>query len=198
MLRKAPISFAGLSILGIALGFGLAHTFLSTQITTKDGEISRYRIALGIDTASKGNLIELNNQELSAKASNTAAKLRDICFTLRKRSDELKNLFDTGKISKKDLANRQTALDKDIGEDFARNLRADAFNVDNELRRRLKPEVVSTIIGISPTVTSNDGARIDMLQLLPAGYGMDAQWTCVLADGIEQMAKLLPPDAPKQ
>ncbi len=169
---------------------------LREQIGTKDGEIGRYRVALGIDPASKGALIELKNQELQAKAATTVRNLREFCFTLEKRSAEIQVQSNTGKIDKKASIERQMALDRDLSEQFVRGLRSDAFNVDNELRRRLGPQAVAAIVGVSPSIVADDGTRLDILTLVMSGNmpGFSVEFTCTLADGIEQMAKLLPLD----
>ena len=56
---------------------------LREQIAAKDGQLNRYRVALGIDPASKGALVELSNQELALKAQATVTKLRELNDLLR-------------------------------------------------------------------------------------------------------------------
>ncbi len=55
---------------------------------------------------------------------------------------------------------------KKWAERFIRTLRADSFNVDNELRRRLGPRAVAAIVGIPPSIVSDDGTRMDLSTLM--------------------------------
>ena len=68
VLKGAPVSFVGLVILSVSAGIGIGSWHYGERLDTKDGEIHRYRVALGIDKASAGALVELNNQELALKA----------------------------------------------------------------------------------------------------------------------------------
>jgi hypothetical protein len=203
VLKTAPFTFVTLSVLWLGAGFAGGMLYYSgqvgslhEQIGTKDGEIGRYRVALGIDPASKGALIELTNQELQAKSATTVRNLRALCSTRRNREEEVQREVDAGKVTKKEQWNRRVAIDKELGEQFVRDSRADAFNVDNELRRRLGPQAVAAIIGITPSLVADDGTRIDITTLAASGDvpGFDVFFTCILADAIEQMAKLLPAD----
>jgi hypothetical protein len=175
----------------------LGRIYINDQLTTKDGEIARYRVALGIDPASKGALIELNNQEMQAKAASTVVKMRDLCFLQEKKIAEIQSQINAKTLDEKGRLDRIQAVHRELSEQFVRTLRSDAFNVDNELRRRLGPQAVATIIGITPSIVSDDGTRIDILSLVLSGtsfsMGFDINFVCVLADGIERMAKLLPP-----
>lgn len=171
---------------------------LQQQLNTKDGEIGRYRVALGIDPASKGALIELNNAELQAKALSVSGKLQNVCSTYQKGMTENQADFTSGKFDEKGRRSRQIAIDQEMSDDFIRNLRADSLNLDNELRRRLGPQAVAAIIGITPSIVADDGTRVDIATLLLSSGGIPGfsmTFTCPLADGIEQMAKLLPADS---
>lgn len=205
MLRGAPFSFVTLAVLCLAGGIGVGtwHSSgqidaLKEQLNTRDGEAKRYRVALGIDEASKGVLIELTNEELLAKTSTTVTKLRDTCFSLRRTTTQLDAEMSGGKIDAKEKWQRLWALNKGFSEQFAKNLRADSFNLDNELRRRLGPAAVAAIVGVPPSVFANNGAPIDIVGLSTGGMGFDVGFTCTIADSIEQMAKLVPPDFAKQ
>ena len=205
VVSKAPFTFLGIAALFVGAGYGAGAWHYAERISVKDEQIiqrneqiARYRVALGVDSASRGILIDLTNQELQAKSANTVKNLRDTCFSLRKKDADIRAQFNAGKIDKNGLDDRLSAMNKEMSEKFVRYLRSDAFNVDNELRRRLGPQAVAAIVGITPSVVSDDGTRIDVLGIIPSGVGFDVSFTCVLADGIEQMAKLLPPDSQKQ
>lgn len=196
-----------LSVLCLTIGFAGGMLYynsqmgsLQQQIGVKDGQIGRYRVALRIDKASEGSLIELNNAELQAMALNVAGNLQGICSTYQKKIQGIQTDFNAGKYNEKEKMDRQMAVDKELSENFFRDLRADSFNVDNELRRRLGPQAVAAIVGITPSMVADDGTRVDLLTLLFSSGGMpgfNMDFTCTLGGGIEQMAKLLPPDSAK-
>lgn len=201
VLKSAPFSFVGSLLVGLALASWYYHgqiVAVKEQLNTKDGQIGRYRVALGIDPASQGALIELNNRELQAKAFATVIRLRDMCSSLQKKSEAIQVQLHRGMIDEKARYERIDAMNKELSNDFMRNLRADAFNVDNELRRRLGPQAVAAIIGITPSVVADDGTRVDILTLVMRGVdapGFSVGFVCTLADGVEQMAKLLQPNS---
>src|ERR1700677_2726545 len=82
-LIAAPWSFAGLTAVCLGAGFAAGMLYYSSQVgslreqlNAKDGQLGRYRVALGMDPASKGALVELNNQELALKAQWLVLHLR--------------------------------------------------------------------------------------------------------------------------
>ena len=208
-VRTAPLSFATLAIVSVSAGFTLGMFYYSGQLSTlheqigtlheqireQSGRIRSYRVALGIDQASEGALIELNNEELRAKGINRAAGLRELCFTQQRKAREIEKLQSAGKIDSKTAFQRVLAMHEELSQQFARTMRADAFNVDTELRRRLSPEAVSGIVGFGRSVVADDGARVDLLGLFPPGAGVDVEFSCILAEGIEQMSRMLPATA---
>ena len=200
VIKSAPFPFLVFIVLGCFLGYGASYWYFSKQITDKEGQIGRYRLALGIDPGGKGVLIELTNIELQAKAINIAAKLNDMCSVYKRKIENTQRDFSAGKISDKTEADIVTEIDRDMGDQFIRTLRADSLNVDNELRRRLGPQAVAAIVGITPSMVDANGNRVDISTLLFSmgnSPGFNMTFTCALASGIEQMAKLLPPDSPK-
>lgn len=159
-------------------------------VSTKPGQV---QVALGVEKASSGALIELTNTEMKAKASTTSARLRNLYQSLERQSRQIQALKNSGAIDEKAAAERSFAITREVSEEFDRTLRADAINVDNELRRRLGPQAVASIVGLPRSFFSaSDGAPIGVLGLLPSGTGMSAGFLGVLADGIDQMAQLLP------
>ena len=201
VLKTAPFSFIGLAVLCVLSGMGLAGWHYSERISTleaqsgtKDSEISRYRVALGIDRASRGALIELNNIELRSKALSTAATLHQLCVSFRNRSEQLANDLATSKLSQKDKAARHFALQKEESDEFDSSVRSDASLVEIELRRRLSPEAKASIVGLPPAFKGSDGGYLTLLSIM-GGSGMDAAFVCVIGNGIEEMGKLLPGDS---
>ena len=203
VLKSAPAVFITFAALA---GFGgyLASTWYyggilaskDAVIAQKDAQIARYRVALGIDKASQRALVELSNTEMRAKATATSTKLRDMRRALDREDQHIEDLKRSGKLDDKAAAERIRAATREASEQFERTLRADAINVDNELRRRLGPKAVGSIIGLPPSFYSrSDGSPIGSYAFLPSGMGMSAVVLNVLADGIDQMAALLSADA---
>jgi len=204
VLRGAPGAFVGLAVISLLSGVALESwhysgqiSTLTTQLNSKDGEIGRYRVALGIDKASQGNLVELTNDELRVKSINTASKLRGVCSSARAK-DEAASKAEAN-LDAKTKGERVFARFREASDEIDRNVRSDTALVDNELRRRLRPEAIASIPGV-PTSLYNaaTGTPIDPLILGTAGGNGFSSMLCILADGIEQMAKLLPSDTGKR
>ena len=158
-----------------------------STIQTLTQENGRHRVAIGSDPATPVALTSLSNKELSLKAATVVSRLRDMYLAYENspgKSQQEKGIDDEAK------AKARTALLNNLSYQFVTELRSDAFNVDFELRRRLGPKAVAGIVEI-PNET-----RMAILQLPSSGPipGFVLAFTGTLADGIEQMAKLLPAD----
>jgi hypothetical protein len=200
VIKSAPWSFILFLVVGASTGYGASSWYYSKQITERDGQIGRYRVALGLDKTGDNALVELTNTELQSKATTIAGKLDNMCSLYQKREQEIQQSLNVGEIDQAGAMDRRKTVDTEMSYDFIQNLRADTFNVDNELRRRLGPTSVAAIVGISPSIASDDGTRVDIRTLMLSSGGMpgfNMDFTCPLANSIEQMVKLLPPDAVK-
>jgi hypothetical protein len=204
-LMKAPFAFVTLCTLCLGLGYGAGMLYYSSQIgslheqtTAKDGQLSRYRVALGIDPASKGALVELGNQELALKAQSIIAKLREFDKTLDDKGKAIKELEQTGKISTEDAHQARLQAKQDVSEAFDQNLASDAYNVENELRVRLDPSALSHVVRVPAFISGSDPHSRVTFSELARGSGFDAMMLGRLADEMEEMAKLLPPDSEKK
>jgi hypothetical protein len=140
-VKDAPVVFVVLTLLGISTGWYLASFYYQGRLAEKDGLLARYRVALGIDKPSQGNLIELTNEEMRAKAMSTAAALREFTVSLRNQT----NSAVVGAKDDKDKAERSFRVLKEMSDEFDRKLKADSNLVDNELRRRLGPKAVASL-----------------------------------------------------
>jgi hypothetical protein len=193
VLKGAPISFVVLAVLCIITGIGIGSWHYGEKIDEKDGQIGRYRVALGIDSASKGALIELNNEELQSKTMNTASKLRDFCKTFEKRTAEITSEMTVGKIDKETFVERTLTVERQLSEEYHKDLRSDFLNLNNELLRRLDPKVSASVIRGPIFADAHTGTPIARGSFLPERMGIEIPYLCVDADQIEQLAKLLPP-----
>src|SRR5262249_31154781 len=107
------------------------------------------------------------------------------------------------KISEKQADNARLDAVQEVSRDFDANLATDAYNVENELRTRLGPDALSHVIMVPGFVLKdangavNPRSRITFPQLM-RGNAFDAMWLGRLADEIDQMANLLPPDSAKR
>lgn len=189
LILKSPISFAVFVAFGVVCGYAIATWYYTGRLTEHEGLIARYRVALGIDASSQGNLIELTNEEMRAKAMTTASALREFAIGVRNET----NSALVGAKDEKDKAERSFRILRDKSDEFDRKMKADTINVDTELRRRLGPKAVASIVGVTPSLFSaSDGAPVNPIGIFPSGMGMSAGFAGTLADGIEQMARLLP------
>ncbi|HEV2549010.1 MAG TPA: hypothetical protein VGU20_16835 [Stellaceae bacterium] len=162
-----------------------------SEIATLQGQIARYRVAIGIDPATPSALLQLTNKELQSKAETIVGRLRGLFLTYTTQLADIRALPGLDDQARRQ---RKEAVERDLDQQYITNLRSDAYNVDFELRRRLGPAAVAGIIGISPSVVAADGTRINILQLTTAVNfpAFDLGFLSVLADGIQQMARLLP------
>jgi hypothetical protein len=190
VLKGAPLSFVGLAAVFFVAGISIGAWHYSERLDTKDGEIHRYRVAMGIDAASQGALVELSNQELELKAQFTVSKLRALHAELNNRLAAIQTKADEKKITQAQLGKDQWTVRQEVAQDFDSNLASDAHNVDEELRRRLDPKAIAHVVRV-PALVSADGSRIPITALFK-GDGPDTFFIIGLADEIEQMAKLLP------
>jgi hypothetical protein len=204
-LVKAPFSFVMLAALCLAAGFATGTLYYSgevgslhEQITGKDSQISRYRVALGIDPASKGALVELNNQELALKAKSIVATLRTLSSELDGKLSGIQKDLDSKKIDPQQASEETRTARTDVSQDFDTNLASDANNIENELRRRLDSKTIEHIVRV-PAFNELD-AKGNPVNHLPftelfRGSGADVFFIKGLANEIEEMAGLLPSDS---
>jgi hypothetical protein len=203
-LVGAPGSFATLTVLCLAIGFAGGMLYYSSeigslheQINSRDGQINRYRVALGIDPASKGALVELSNQELGLKAKSTVASLRALGSELDAKLGVIQKEEEAKKIDDNQAFDQRMTAMKDVSQDFNNNLASDANNIQIELRKRLDPNALAHIVRV-PAFDELDSngkpANYIPLTELARGSGFDTFFIKGLANEIEQMADLLTRD----
>jgi hypothetical protein len=195
VLKQAPFTFAFLLIFGILAGIGIGSWHYDEQLTAKDGQLSRYRVALGIDPASKGALVELNNQELSLKAQPIVVGLRQLSAELERKELAIRQRVVSGELDKQKANQEKIAAMREVSRDFDGSLASDAYNVEHELRKRLSPEAMAHVIKVPAFIGDGDPNSRIIVSDIFRGSGPDALMIGRLADEIEQMAKLLPPDS---
>lgn len=189
VLKGAPISFVVLAVLCLLAGIGIGSWHYGERLEEQAGQISRYRIALGIDKGGPNALAELNNTELQAKALGIASKVRDMCFSFQKRSDQL-GPPTADKKAAKERFDKGLALMNEVGQEFDHDLKSDFLNVNNELLRRLDRKAVASVIRGPIFTDAETGTPIGMPSLMSGQF--EAPFLCTYADQMEQMAKLLP------
>jgi hypothetical protein len=147
VLKGAPGAFVGLAVIFLISGIALASwhyserfAVLESEGTTKDGEIHRYKVALGLEGASRGNLIELTNDELRVKSTNTANKLRQVCSSLRTKDEAASKA--EAKFDIKTKGENRLARMREASDEIDRSVRSDTILIDNELRRRLSQKAL--------------------------------------------------------
>ena len=187
----APITFFGLVVVSIGSGILVGQWHFSERLEAKDGQIHRYRVALGIDEASKGALVELNNRELALKSQAIVAKLRDLTRAWDEKAKSINEQAASGKITNDQASKDKEQAMADVVQAFDQNLASDAPNVESELRKRLDPEALGQIVRV-PAFVAGD-SRVTLLGLM-RGSSLSAFYIVGLANEMEQMAKLLPHD----
>jgi hypothetical protein len=202
VLRKAPFTFASLSVLFLDLGYGAGTLVygervdsLREQNAAKEGQLGRYRVALGIDPASKGALVELNNEELALKAQACVAKLRKLSTSLRLRNEAIQKQVGNGQTTQEQAFKLSLQADTEASDDFERSQASEAHNLLNELTRRLDSKATAHIVRV-PGFIDSEGTRLPLTEILK-GTGADTSFIPRLADEIEQMSELLPSSAKK-
>jgi hypothetical protein len=61
VIKSAPLSFIVFLAIGAVFGYGASNWYYSKQIADTDGQVRRYRVALGIDKGGPSALAELSN-----------------------------------------------------------------------------------------------------------------------------------------
>jgi hypothetical protein len=85
--------------------------------------------------------------------------------------------------------------DKACG-DYDNSLASDTYNVENELRTGLDSNALSHVIMVPGFIAGgNPRTRITFPQMFRGMGGFEIAWLNRLADEIDQMARLLPPDS---
>ena len=194
-IRAAPFSFFVFVIIGVSLGYGASTWYYSKQISDRDAQIGRYRVALGIDKGSASALVELSNSELAAKAISSASSVRTLCFAFQKREALLGSATAGSKKQQDEWRKADNALMQGVSDEFDRDLKADFVNANNEVIRRLDPKSLGGVVRFPIWRDAETGAPVGMPSLMSGE--LEAPFLCSYADQLEQMAKLLPPDSPK-
>ena len=192
VLKSAPFTFIGLAAVCITFGIVVASWHYSGRIEERNGQVHRYRVALGIDKASAGSLVELTNEELKAKAANTVSKLREICLSYDRRSEEVTRQLQAKKIDDKAARDRQQALMTEGSNEYDRDLRSDFIILTNELLKRLDRKAAAGVVRV-PLFDAETGTPVGLPALIPSGTVMAVNFLCPMADETEQLSKLLPP-----
>jgi hypothetical protein len=197
VIKSAPLAV----ILFSGVGMGIATWYfagqiasLKEQINAQDGQIRRYRVALGIDKASRGAMVELTNWELRAMALNIVPKVRDLCSSLAKRSEAIRpSLQSNNPATKRQGFERLQALSREVSEQYDRAFRSDRVLLNNEILRRLDRNAAAVVIRV-PLFDAETGTPLSFSTLMGStGVGViDAGMMCMAADETEQLAKLLP------
>jgi hypothetical protein len=190
LFMSAPGTFIVFAIVSFGLGLGLGRFTYTQELQSARDSAARYRVALGIEPGSSGALVELTNRELKSMAFIVVARLRAID---NKRDKQISDIQQNKSLDNARKKEQSDNILRELNDEYLSTVRNDAFNIDFELRKRLGPQAVAGIIGVNPRVMSDDGASINILQLTPESHPIfNMGFIGVLANGIDQMAKLLP------
>lgn len=179
---KPPISFIVLVVLGLLTGIGIGSWHCSERLEAQAGQINRYRVALA--------LVELTNTELQAKALGTASKVRELCLSFQKRSEQIGPARAGDQKADKEQFDKLLALEQRVSREFDHDLKPDFLNINNELLRRLDPKAVASVVRSPIFTDAETGTPVGIPSVMPGG--IEGAFLCTYADQMEQMAKLLP------
>lgn len=195
-IKRAPAAFviavltvAGIIWVAINWGYGRIIENKDFEILRLTSENSRLRVAANMDPATNAMSL-LTNKELKAKAISMVSSLRRISSVVSDRTAEING----SKLDDEARTSRKNDLMKEMDDEYIKNLRSEAQNIESELKRRLGQKTTNGIIGVSPAIVATDGTTISMSQIM-AGINIpifDLGFVPTLANSIEQMGKLLP------
>jgi hypothetical protein len=203
VIRSAPFSFLVFLAIGATAGYWVSSlnyggqvASLREQLDAKDAQVGRYRVALGIEPGSKGALVELTNEELALKAKPLVEQLRQFNAELAEKQNQIGKRASIGEIAAADVGKERLAVDQEISKEFDSTIASDVYNVENALRSRLDSSALSHVMMVPGFIVNGDPRTRITIPGITRGP-MQAMMLDRLADEIEQMAKLLPPDSRK-
>jgi hypothetical protein len=194
VIRGAPLGVVGFCLIVGLLTFKAVDWHYSGQITELQGQNERYRRVLGIAPGSPDALVELTNSEI-------AAKTKPIVDEIRQRVKQYKdkvNAVDQAKMSGELTENQHFAelmkLRNEASGDFDDGTLSEAINLEHELYKRVRPQDRASVMapGFSGGADSTD--RLTLVQIA-RNTPILIDHMPYLADELEQLSKLLPPDS---
>jgi hypothetical protein len=197
VIRQAPFSVFVIMILCSGLAYGVAHFVYNDRLVVRDEMIRRYRIALGIEDATRTSLAVLTNDEFRRKALNLSKKLRDMGQEFESKQKQMDARFKEKERSETEKAEHFTALLKEAnltGRRFETEMRVEVLNTLNELHRRIPPGALKTIVLSLPTIHTRDskpGQSSFWEQVDTFGPEFVAHLLTRIAQDLERLAGLL-------
>jgi hypothetical protein len=129
----------------------------------------------------------LTNQELKAVTFRMVAHLRAKISEHKRRDQELMAQKGRNEITGQQMDILGWVALSGAATEFVEQIRAEALNIEGELRRRLSPEALQHVVRMAPDI------NVSMHRLMTP---MPREFSFLFADGlaeeIDQMAKLLP------
>lgn len=176
----------------VAIGFGIGGLFYGARLDLAHESNENYRRSLGTSAPYSGVYADLSNNDLKAKTARMVKNLRTLQFQYQHRSTDIHVQLQNHEIDQAKFNVLSEAFNQQISEEFTKNFKSEAVALDNELRHRLSPEALKTIVG-SPAFDP----PITIVSLLPSGmlggkigiFGVE-----ISAGELEQMNAKLPYD----
>lgn len=205
VIKSAPLSFLIFLSIGCIGGFWFSKQLssgqadsLKSQIDAKNDQIGRYQVVLGIKPGSAGALVELNNQELALKTQSIVGKLREYSAEFDKKGEAINAQLAAKKITNEQAGRAHLDAAREVAKEFDGNLASDTYNVENELRSRLDSSALSHVLMVPGFLADRNPRTRVTFPDMARGSAVETMYLSRLADEMEQMAKLLPPDSAKQ
>jgi hypothetical protein len=194
-MSRIPSSVVALVALVIVIGviwYSSAQiVILKDQVKSDESQLRRYRVVLGIDPATKSSAKELTNRELQLKAAALIPQLTDMCNSGTKDLAEIQRLLNVEMIDDNQKEQRTGVVRKQLSERFRTMIGDESFVVDNELRRRIDPQLLNTMTGITKSVIADDGTYVDILSQVPPSADYDIGMTCSLSQSLDRLGTAL-------
>jgi hypothetical protein len=129
-----------------------------------------------------------SNNDLRSIARELAAKIRNFQLEAEETENKARMRLFRKEITQAQFNDLSDAAAQQMRSNSTRQLRSDAIAIDAELRHRLSPGALNTIVKAGPIIDPN----ISFASLLPGQFSEMAM--NILASELEQMADKLPPD----
>jgi hypothetical protein len=187
VIKASPL----ILLLVAAIGWAVHALYVGERVDGLKQQNENYRRALGISAPYSGIYADLSNDDLKSKTVHAVSKLRHLHLGFQKRSSQAEADWRNKKMTDENYNNFTTSMDRQATEEFIKDLRSEAIALDSELRHRLSPQALSTIVGAGPILDPN----ITIQALVPGKFGVFFIET--LANELEEMNNKLPADQRK-
>jgi hypothetical protein len=150
-------------------------------------------MVLDIDPATPESVRQLTIPELQMKAASFVPQLNTLCAAGQKDLNEIQRLADVQMIDDNQKIERTSVARHTLSERFRSTVGTEIFVVDNEMRRRIDPQTLSGLQGVSRSVFAPDGTPLNPLSQLPPTEDFELSLSCEMVDSLDRLERAQPP-----